>query len=452
MNTDYDVVVIGAGQAGLAAGYFLSRAGLRFTLLDANDHIGASWRNRWDSLRLFTPARYNALPGLKFPGPRYGLPGKDDVADYLALYARQFRLPITLRTAVSTLRREGGRFVIAAADGRSLTAAAVIVATGANQRPHVPAFSSAIAGHIVQMHSSSYRRPEQLPHGKVLVVGAGNSGVQIALELAQAGREVVLSGRDTGSIPRRLLGRDIYDWLWPTLMRPSVDSPIGRRLMNGRLFSGDPLVGMPARIVERPGLSRAGRIASAQGGLPQLDDGSVVGDVSAIVWCTGFRPDYGWIELPALGLDGYPVHRRGIAAGVAGLGFLGMRFQYRMGSALLGGVGEDAAYVVQRITAHVRGEGWRRRESGANSRHADPRRARPGCRRAWRSPGGSSRFGLAPFLFLDRPLLDFVELVQSDERLNFLAGGDAFLVAQAGVAAGALDFAIGELGEVEARQ
>jgi putative flavoprotein involved in K+ transport len=353
MTGDYDVVVVGAGQAGLAAGYFLARTGLRFVLLDANETVGASWRNRWDSLRLFTPARYNGLPGLKFPGPKYGLPGKGDVADYLACYASQYRLPMALRTAVRTLRRKGGRFVLTTSDGRSITSAAVIVATGANQRPHIPAFSPAMAGHIVQMHSSSYRRPEQLPHGTVLVVGAGNSGVQIALELAQAGREVLLSGRDTGSMPRRLLGRDIYDWLWPTLMRPSVQSPIGRRLMNGRLFAGDPLVGMPASLADRPGLLRTARTVSAQGGLPQLADGRLVSNLSAIVWCTGFRPDYAWIELPALGLDGYPAHFRGIALRIAGLGFLGMRFQYRMGSALLGGVGEDAEYVVKRITARV---------------------------------------------------------------------------------------------------
>ena len=342
-STTQDAIVIGAGQAGLAAGYFLSRAGLRFTLLDAGEAVGASWRNRWDSLRLFTPVRYNALPGLRFPGPRYALPGKDDVADYLARYARQFRLPVQLGAAVTSLHRDAGRFVIGTGDGRTLSAAAVIVATGANQRPHVPSFASEVPGHIVQLHSSAYRRPEQLPRGKVLVVGAGNSGAQIALELAAAGREVVLSGRDTGSLPRRLLGRDIYDWLWPTLMRPPVHSRIGRCLMQGRLFKGDPLVGLPAKRIARPGLSRTGRTISA----PQ--------DVAAIVWCTGFRPDYGWLELPALGLDGYPAHRRGIAAGVPGLGFLGMRFQYRMGSALLGGVGEDAAYVAGKIAAYVAG-------------------------------------------------------------------------------------------------
>jgi len=352
---DYETIVVGAGQAGLAAGYYLKRAGLGFTLLDANAEIGASWERRWESLKLFTPARYNALPGLEFPGEPYALPGKSEVAAYLRRYARTFSLPVQRGVAATALHRRGGRFVVSTGDGRSLTAASVIVATGANQRPYVPAFASSLSPAIVQMHSFDYRGPAQLPEGKVLVVGAGNSGAQIALELAGAGRSVLLSGRGTGSLPRRFLGRDIYDWLWPTLMRPSVDSFLGRRLMNGRLFSGDPLIGMAPHALGRPGLQRVGRALSAQDGFPLLEGHGAARDIRAIVWCTGFRPDYGWIELPVLGLDGYPLHRRGIASGVPGLAFLGMRFQARMGSALLGGVGEDAAYVAGRIAEHVRG-------------------------------------------------------------------------------------------------
>ena len=353
MKRDYETIVVGAGQAGLAAGYDLGRAGVDFTLLDAHEEVGASWARRWDSLRLFTPVRYNALPGLRFPGKPYALPGKSDVAAYLQRYARTFSLPVQGGVAVTALHRRAGRFVLTTSRGQ-FTAASVIVATGANQRPYVPAFAAALSPAIVQTHSVDYRGPAQLPGGKVLVVGVGNSGAQIALELAGAGREVLLSGRDTGSLPRRLLGRDIYDWLWPTLMRPAVDSFLGRRLMNGRLFSGDPLVGMTPRAFARPGLSRVGRTLSAEEGLPLLEGHGVARDISSIVWCTGFRPDFGWIELPVLGMGGYPLHRRGIASGMPGLGFVGMRFQHRMGSALLGGVGEDAAYVAGRIAGHVR--------------------------------------------------------------------------------------------------
>jgi putative flavoprotein involved in K+ transport len=207
---------------------------------------------------------------------------------------------------------------------------------------------------IVQLHSNDYRNPKQLPNGRVLVVGAGNSGAQIALELAAAGREVLLSGRETGSLPRRLLGRDIYDWLWPTLMRPSVDSRLGRKLMKGRLFRGDPLVGMPAKTFEVPRLTRVGRIAAVHGGNPLTEDGQSLDNLAAVIWCTGFRPDFGWIELPVLGLDGYPRHHCGVATDVRGLAFLGLRYQSRMNSALLGGVGEDAAHVVDRIALHAR--------------------------------------------------------------------------------------------------
>ncbi len=354
-EVDFDTIVIGAGQAGLSAGYHLRRAGLRFVLLDSDDEIGASWLKRWDSLRLFTPAKYNALPGMVFPGDPYALAGKNDVASYFKEYVRRFELPVRLRVHVRSLHREAGQFVLTTSQG-VLTARSVIVATGANQRPHVPSFTSSLAPDIVQMHSSEYRSAAQIPARRVLVVGAGNSGAQIALELAAAGREVILSGRDTGTLPRRLLGRDIYDWLWPTLMRPTVDSCLGRRLMNGRLFSGDPLVGMTPRVFDVPRLSRAGRTTAAENGHPLLDDGRVLHDLAAIVWCTGFRPDFSWIELPLLGLDGYPVHRRGVAIDAPGLAFLGMRFQYRMGSALLGGVGEDAEHVTAAIEAHVQGQ------------------------------------------------------------------------------------------------
>lgn len=340
--TGYDTLVIGAGQAGLAAGHYLKRAGVRFALLDGGGEIGSAWKERWDSLRLFTPARYNGLPGMPFPGERYSLPGKDDVAEYLKAYAKRFDLPVRLRCRVRSLRRDAGVYVVEDEKGEILKARSVIVATGANQRPYVPAFARELRPEVVQLHSSGYRRPSQIPSGSVLVVGAGNSGAQIALELAEAGRRVTLSGPDTGSLPRRFLGRDIYDWLWPTLMRPSVDSALGRRLMRGRLFAGDPLVGLSTGNLKRTGRTT------------RVPEGFV-----AVIWCTGFRPDFGWIELPAFGLDGYPLHRRGIVPSVPGLGFVGMRYQYRFGSALLGGVGEDAEYVVSQTLGFLRSAGWR---------------------------------------------------------------------------------------------
>jgi putative flavoprotein involved in K+ transport len=230
----------------------------------------------------------------------------------------------------------------------------VIVATGANQRPYTPILAASIAPQMAQLHSSEYRRPAQLPEGRVLVAGAGNSGTQIALELSDSGRRVLLAGPDVGALPRRILGRDLYDWIWHTLLRTSNESVRGRRRMQARRFAADPLIGISQKAFEKPGLCRAGRIVAVRAGMPVLDDGSAVRDVSATVWCTGFRPDYSWIELPVFSLDGHPIHRRGVAVDAPGLAFVGMRYQYRIRSALLGGVGDDAAHVAERIVAHLR--------------------------------------------------------------------------------------------------
>ena len=278
MSNSYDTIVIGAGQAGLASAYYLQRAGSRFLVLDGGSQVGESWLRRWDSLRLFTPVRYNSLPGLPFPGEPYALPVKDDVARYLGAYVAHFALPVRLNTRVSSLVKDADRFVVMT-DGDAFTARSVIVATGAYHRAYIPAFASDFLPSLVQRHSSEYRNPGALPSGFVLVVGAGNSGAQIALELAESGRSTWLSGRDTGSIPRRLLGRDVYDWLWWTVMRPSIDSWVGRRLMGDGLFTGDPLVGFSRRALMVPTLTTVGRTVGASNGHPRLEDGRVLEDV-----------------------------------------------------------------------------------------------------------------------------------------------------------------------------
>ena len=350
MSNLYDTIVIGAGQAGLASAYYLQRARSQFLVLDRGRQIGESWLRRWDSLRLFTPVRYNSLPGLPFPGEPYALPVKDAVASYLEAYVAHFALPVRLNTRVSSLVSDADRFLVTT-DEDTFTARSVIVATGAYHRAYIPAFASALSPSLVQIHSSEYRNPDALPPGSVLVVGAGNSGAQIALELAESGRPTWLSGRDTGSIPRRVLGRDVYDWLRWTVMRPSVDSWVGRRLM-GQLFAGDPLVGFSRRALRIPKLTSVSRTVGVSNGHPRLDDGRVLEDVRTVVWCTGFRPDFRWIQLPVFGPEGYPEHRRGIVAAAPGLGFVGLRYQYRIGSSLLGGVHEDAEYVVRQLISH----------------------------------------------------------------------------------------------------
>jgi putative flavoprotein involved in K+ transport len=348
MRTErYEAIVIGAGQAGLAAGYWLAKQDIDFLIIDALPRIGDVWRNRWDSLRLFTPAKYSSLPGVAFPGDPYHLPTRIEVADYLEWYAQVNELPVRLGVRVQELRRLGSGFAIAT-DGIQLEADNVIVATGPFQRPMVPAFAKQLDPAIVQLHSSQYRNPAQLPDGDTLVVGAANSGAQIALELSGS-RNVVLAGRSVGSMPRRILGRDLFDWLYLTAMRPGANTWIGRRIRNSILSSSDSLIGMSEKDLVSATLRRAGRVTGTHDGMPVLEDGSVA-NVKSIVWCTGFRPDFQWIQAPVFEADGSPRHTRGVTP-VPGLYFLGLRFQHRLNSSLIGGVGEDARYVADALVA-----------------------------------------------------------------------------------------------------
>jgi putative flavoprotein involved in K+ transport len=340
----FDTIIIGASQAGLAAGYHLAERDVDFTIVGAEQRVGDSWRRRWDSLRVFTPARYSGLPGMPFPAPPKHLPDKDEVADYLERYAERFDLPVRLDTRVDALGWDGEHYVVRAGSS-TLEAANVIVATGAFQAPRVPAVAAQISPEIHQLHSSEYRNPWDLPDGPVLVVGVGNSGAQIALELARF-RTVWLAGRDTGHLPRRLLRRDVFDWLWPVMTRTATDSWLGHRLCE-RMRRGDMLIGIPTRAFTRAGILRVGRLTEERGGLPVC--GGTVLEPRVIVWATGFGPDYQWIDLPVLDSNGFPRHARGIATDAPGLFFLGLRFQRRLTSSLIGGVGADAAFIAAQV-------------------------------------------------------------------------------------------------------
>ncbi|AHG93462.1 potassium uptake protein (plasmid) [Gemmatirosa kalamazoonensis] len=345
----YETLVIGGGQAGLAVGHHLAARDADFVILDAERRTGDAWRRRWDSLRLFTPAAYSGLPGMVFPAPPTHLPDKDEVADYMERYAERFDLPIRHATRVESLAWDGDRYVAYAGDTR-FEADHVVVATGPFQRPVVPNVSTRLSPGIHQLHSSQYRSPFDLPDGPVLVVGAGNSGAQIALELARF-RKVWLAGRDTGHLPRRLLGRDLFDWIWPMMTRATLDTRLGRRLRARARSGGDALIGIPERALVDAGVTRVGRVTDERGGLP-VCEGTVL-DPRVVVWCTGFLPDYDWIDLPICDEDGRPRHRRGVATDAPGLYFVGLRFQHRMTSSLVGGVGADAAYVAQQVLRGV---------------------------------------------------------------------------------------------------
>ena len=345
----FETIVIGAGQAGLAVGHYLGRQDADFVIVDGASSVGDSWRRRWDSLRLFTPAAYSGLPGMHFPAPPSHLPDKDEMADYLTRYAEQFDLPARLDTRVQTLTHDGERYVLET-DGGVLEADDVVVATGPFQRPKIPAIADRLSREIHQLHSSEYRNPFQLPDGPVLVVGAGNSGAQIALELVRT-RKVWLAGRNTGYLPRRIMGRDVFDWIWPVMSRATLDSRLGQRLRRRALRGGDQRIGIPERALVEAGIVRLGRLVDERDGIPMYGDGLI--QPRTIIWCTGFEPSYQWIDLPVLDDTGYPRHRRGVSTVMAGLYFAGLRFQYRMSSSLVGGVGEDARFVAEQIASRV---------------------------------------------------------------------------------------------------
>lgn len=347
------VVIIGGGQAGLSVGYRLARRGIPFVILDANARIGDAWRHRWDSLKLFSPALYDGLEGMRFPDGPLAFPTKDEMANYLEAYAARFGLPVRSGTHVDRLSKEGGRYLVAAGD-RRWDADQVVVAMGNFQEPRVPAFAPELAPGIVQMHSSEYRRPEQLREGGVLVVGAGNSGAEIAKELIR-GRPTWLSGPDVGAIPFRhgsVAGRYLFGHLLRFVGHYvlTVDTPMGRKARPKLLRKTTPLIRVKPDDLTKAGVERVPRVTGVKDGRPLLDDGRVL-DVANVIWCTGYHPGFSWIDLPVFGPDGAPMHDRGVAVNAPGLYFVGLHFLYAMTSAVINGVGRDAERIVEAIAA-----------------------------------------------------------------------------------------------------
>jgi putative flavoprotein involved in K+ transport len=342
-NQQLDVVVIGGSQAGLAMAWHLAQQGLRFVVLEADPEVGHVWRSRWDSLKLFTPAQYDALPGMAFPAPADTYPTKDPVADYLQAYAAAFNLPVRLNARVTRLSKTDDGFEVHTAD-QMYRARQVVVATGPFQVPFVPLMTAKLDPSVTQVHSADYHNPHALPDGPVLVVGGGNSGFQIAEELA-ATRTVDLSIATTyPMLPQRLAGRDLFWWLTRLgLLRVTVTSRPGRR-MSRRDF----VIGTNRRRLERAGVRFRPRLVDADGRTVRFADHSLLEDVGVVVWATGYRSDYAWIHLPGVVREGHVVHRRGVTE-VPGLYFLGLSWQHTRGSALLGFVHDDAAYLADRI-------------------------------------------------------------------------------------------------------
>lgn len=346
-----DTLIIGGGQAGLATGYHLARLGRPFLVLDSHNRVGDNWRRHWASLRLYSPTRYDSLPGLDFPGDPWGYPSKDEVADYLEGYAARFDLPVRGGVTVDRLERDGDGYLVHAGE-RRFTAANVVVATGTFGRPYVPECAAELDPAIRQLHSSEYTGPEQLADGPVLVVGASHSGGDIAFEAAGTHR-TVLCGRNPGQVPFALESRQarmVFPLLWFVWNRVATTStPMGRKMRPQVRSHGGPLLRVKNGDLAAAGVERHhARIVGAEHGRPKLDDGTVL-DAGTVVWCTGFRQDFGWIRLPVIGEDGWPDERRGVVSAAPGLYFVGLSFQRSFASMLIGGTGTDAEYVAEHL-------------------------------------------------------------------------------------------------------
>ena len=350
----FDTVVVGGGQAGLATGYHLAKRGRSYVILDASERIGDSWRQRWPSLKLYSPARSDGLPGMRFPAPRYSFPTGHDMADYLETYATELGLAVRTGVAVDSLSREGDTYVVSAGE-RRFEAENVVVATGVFQKPIVPEFAGELAPTIRQLHSFAYRDPGQLQEGPALVVGAAHSGADVAFEVAGAGHRTMLAGRDTGQIPVPLESRRAR-LVWPLLTFAwtrvfTTSTPIGRKMQDKVRVHGGPLLRVKTADLVAAGVERVfERVVGVEDGRPVLEGGRVV-EAANVVWCTGFQPDYSWIRIPFETDDGFPRANRGAVESSPGLYFVGFPFLHSFSSMLILGAGRDAERVVRHLAS-----------------------------------------------------------------------------------------------------
>jgi putative flavoprotein involved in K+ transport len=353
-----DTIVVGGGQAGLAVGYYLAQQKRHFVILDERDEIGDAWRMRWDSLRLFTPAKYDGLPGMAFPGDGLVFPSKDELAAYLRAYADRFNLPVRTGVRASRLWREHGRYVVASADGR-WEADNVVIATGSTQTPNVPTFADQLPASVVQLHSAQYRNPDQLQEGPVLVVGLGNSGAEIALEVARI-HPTIVAGEPSGELPVRH-GRTAARFVLPFVRFAGLhvlnfNTPIGRKVLPKLREQAAPLIRTKRADLIAAGVTLVPRVTGVQDGKPMVD-GEKLSGITNVIWCTGYRDDFRWVDLPAFDEKGRPRQYRGVSESADGLYFLGQEFQFAVTSATLPGMSRDAAYLARRIGSATRRTG-----------------------------------------------------------------------------------------------
>lgn len=344
------VLVIGAGQAGLAAGFHLKKAGVPHVILEASPRLGDSWRNRYESLTLFTPRAFSQLPDFNMPGEPQGYPSRDEFADYLEAFARVQGLSVQLNARVARLEHDG-RFAATLEGGSRIAADQVIVATGAFQQSVTPSLAKGFGRDVVQLTASSYRNPRQLPKGTVLVVGDGASGRDIAAEIASTHTTLLATGKPRKLLPEQLLGRSIWWWLGKMgLLKKPADSMIGRTMR-----AGDPFPDRDRSVaaLKRRGIILKPRLVEADGALVTFQDKGVA-EVAAVIWATGYRDEIGWIDLPgAVTPQGAFAHKAGVSP-VPGLFFVGRPWQRNRASSLVLGAGADAGQIVGAITCFRR--------------------------------------------------------------------------------------------------
>ncbi len=358
MNTQHiETLIIGAGQAGLATGYQLKRLGREFLIVDGMARIGDNWRCHYDSLTLFTPARASSLDGVPFPGDQWHFPTKDEFADYLELYAIANDLPVRMQTRVERLTsREDGGFTATLGDDE-VTCDCVVLATGTFGRSaQVPALAGEVDPGIRQLHSSEYKRADELPDGPVLVVGASHSGLDIAYEIA-ATRPTTLVGPERGNVPlewgTRRLERafPVIEFVFNHVL--TRRTAMGRKVMAKMRHHGAPQLRVKRHhLADRDVEWITEHITDVIDGRPCLPDGRSF-DVASIVWATGFQQRYDWVEMPLPVEDGWPVEYRGVVDAIPGLYFCGLAFQYCFASGEVNGVSRDAEYLARRIAART---------------------------------------------------------------------------------------------------
>ncbi len=351
-----DTIVIGGGQAGLATGYHLKQQGRSFVVLEGNPRVGDSWRKRWDSLRIFTPAKFSSLPGMKLPGPRFGFPTKDEMGDYLERYANEFGMDIRTRVHVETLAKDGEAYVVTTHEGQRFEADNVVVATGSERISKVPDFAFELGADVVQLHSSEYKNMSQLADGPVLVVGCGNSGAEIAYEVSKT-HTTYVAGKPSGQIPMKhgpTMARTLFRIIrFMGLHVLNLRTPIGRKIGPKFIKMAAPLIRVKTKDLAEQGAELVARMVGVDDdGRPVLEDGRVL-DVANVIWCTGFCEEWPWIDVPVFGIDGRPVQYRGVVTDAPGLYFVGVRFQYAAASDVLPGVGRDAEYVAKHIASRT---------------------------------------------------------------------------------------------------